>query len=282
VTPRPARPPAAPGVPGALLTVAARAGDHTCLVERAYAFAKACHEGQHRRSGDPYITHPVAVALILAEREASPQVLCAALLHDVVDDTPCTLAQLSQEFGPEIADLVHQVGQLDRLRCESAADLVSRARSARDRQVLSIKVADRLHNMRTLGYLRPDKQERKSREALEFFVPLARTLGMKDIEREFMELAAAVLAGPGTVPVPGVAAARIRPPALSRRLLATTLVLLPAPARERWLEEWTGELTVLDTRRRRARFTLQVLAGMPRLAATLWQPGTAAPPESSA
>jgi GTP pyrophosphokinase len=242
------------------------------MIERAYTVAAAWHRGQQRRSGDPYITHPVAVAVILAKLRMSPQVLCAALLHDVLEDTPCTLIALRSDVGGEIADLVDKVTRLDKAHFESMAETVTATQSINDSPALMIKLADRLHNMRTLRYLTPVKQQQKSREALEGFAPLARTLGMGAIERELVDLAAAVLTGTRDDQPSATLPGQTRTVGVSRRLLATTAVLLPAPVRERWLEEWTGELSTLPSRRSRARFTIGMLTGMPRLAAALRLP----------
>ena len=139
------------------------------LMERAYDVAELHHRGQQRKSGDPYITHPLAVTTILAELGMTPPTLCAALLHDTVEDTPYTLEELRADFGDEIADLVDGVTKLDKVKYgESAqAETVRKmvVAMARDIRVLVIKLADRLHNMRTIRYLRQEKQEQKARES---------------------------------------------------------------------------------------------------------------------
>ena len=167
------------------------------LIERAYDVAELHHRGQLRKSGDPFITHPLAVTSILAELGMTPPTLCAALLHDTVEDTPYTLAALRRDFGDEIADLVDGVTKLDKVKYgESAqAETVRKmvVAMARDIRVLVIKLADRLHNMRTLRYLRPEKQEQKARETLEIFAPLAHRLGMNTIKWELEDLAFATL-----------------------------------------------------------------------------------------
>ena len=250
---------------------AAKQADCGAPIERAYEVAAACHRDQRRCSGDPYITHPVEVALILKDLGMSPPVLCAALLHDVLADTPYTIAQLHDEFGSEISGLVEKVTELDkdRSRYGSVADAIDAAQAISDQRVLIIKLADRLHNMRTLRHLPPVKQQRKSREVLEGFAPLARSLGMDDIEQELVDLAHAALADNPEDRASDAWPEPVRGPVLSRRLLAITAVLLPATGRERWLDEWTGELSTLPTLRCRARFTIQMLIGMPRLAAAL-------------
>jgi guanosine-3',5'-bis(diphosphate) 3'-pyrophosphohydrolase len=166
-------------------------------VERAYDVAARWHAGQTRKSGDPYITHPLAVATILAELGMGTETICAALLHDTVEDTPYTLRELRQDFGEEVAALVDGVTKLDRVKYGEAAEAETVRKMvvamSRDIRVLVIKLADRLHNMRTLRYLPRDKQERKSREVLEIFAPLAHRLGMNTIKWELEDLAFATL-----------------------------------------------------------------------------------------
>ena len=163
------------------------------LVERAYRTAERLHAGQTRKSGDAYITHPLAVTTILAELGMTEATLCAALLHDTVEDTDYTLAQLTHEFGEEVALLVDGCTKLDKVKYgESAKSETIRkmvVAMSRDIRVLVIKLADRLHNMRTLHYLRPDKQSRIASETLEIFAPLAHRLGMNTIKWELEDLA---------------------------------------------------------------------------------------------
>ncbi len=167
------------------------------LIERAYDVAALHHRGVRRKSGDPYITHPLAVTTVLAELGMTPPTLCAALLHDTVEDTPYTLAALRAEFGDEIAGLVDGVTKLDKVKYgESAkAETVRKmvVAMARDIRVLVIKLADRLHNMRTLRYLSSAKQEQIARETLEIYAPLAHRLGMNTIKWELEDLAFATL-----------------------------------------------------------------------------------------
>ena len=167
------------------------------LIERAYEVAAYCHAGQKRKSGDPFITHPLAVATILAELGMPHETICAALLHDTVEDTSYTLAQLRREFGDDLAALVDGVTKLDKVKYgeAAAAETVRKMIIAmsRDIRVLVIKLADRLHNMRTLRYLPRDKQERKAREVLEIFAPLAHRLGMNTVKWELEDLAFATL-----------------------------------------------------------------------------------------
>jgi guanosine-3',5'-bis(diphosphate) 3'-pyrophosphohydrolase len=167
------------------------------LIERAYESAAYWHRDQKRRSGDPYITHPLAVATILAELGMNTETICAALLHDTVEDTPYTLAQLRGEFGEDVAALVDGVTKLDKVKYGESAEAETVRKMvvamARDIRVLVIKLADRLHNMRTLRYLPREKQERKSREVLEIFAPLAHRLGMNTVKWELEDLAFATL-----------------------------------------------------------------------------------------
>ncbi|SDS70968.1 GTP pyrophosphokinase [Friedmanniella luteola] len=163
------------------------------VVERAYRTAEQAHAGQLRKSGDAYITHPLAVTTILAELGMTEATLCAALLHDTVEDTNYTLAQLTKDFGEEVALLVDGCTKLDKVKYgESAKSETIRKMviaMSRDIRVLVIKLADRLHNMRTLHYLRPDKQSRIATETLEIFAPLAHRLGMNAIKWELEDLA---------------------------------------------------------------------------------------------
>jgi GTP diphosphokinase / guanosine-3',5'-bis(diphosphate) 3'-diphosphatase len=167
------------------------------LIERAYEVAARWHAGQKRLSGDPYITHPLAVATILAELGMNHETICAALLHDTVEDTAYTLAELRREFGDDVAALVDGVTKLDKVKYgeAAAAETVRKmvVAMARDIRVLVIKLADRLHNMRTLRYLPRDKQERKAREVLEIYAPLAHRLGMNTVKWELEDLAFATL-----------------------------------------------------------------------------------------
>ena len=163
------------------------------IVERAYDVAAHHHRDQKRKSGDPYITHPLAVATILAELGMNTETLCAALLHDTVEDTTYTLDQLEDDFGDVIAALVDGVTKLDKVKYGEAAEAETVRKMvvamSRDIRVLVIKLADRLHNMRTLRYLPRPKQERKARETLEIFAPLAHRLGMNTLKWELEDLA---------------------------------------------------------------------------------------------
>jgi GTP diphosphokinase / guanosine-3',5'-bis(diphosphate) 3'-diphosphatase len=144
---------------------AARPDADLGLIRRAYDVAAAWHDGQIRLSGDPYITHPLAVATIVAELGGSDQALCAALLHDTTEYTPCTSAELNREFGLEIAGLVAGIAALDQYRNASTLGQAIAAVEAADPRVLAIKIADRLHNMRTVAFVSLGKQFRKATEA---------------------------------------------------------------------------------------------------------------------
>jgi len=167
------------------------------LLQRAYEVADERHADQLRRSGDPYITHPLAVANILAELEMDTTTLIAALLHDTVEDTGYTLEALTEEFGTEVGHLVDGVTKLDKVALGTAAEGESIRKMilamARDPRVLVIKVADRLHNMRTMRFLPPEKQASKSRETLEVIAPLAHRLGMASVKWELEDLSFAIL-----------------------------------------------------------------------------------------
>ncbi|QVQ55164.1 bifunctional (p)ppGpp synthetase/guanosine-3',5'-bis(diphosphate) 3'-pyrophosphohydrolase [Spiractinospora alimapuensis] len=169
----------------------------TRLIERAYEVAAYHHRDQRRKSGDPYITHPLAVATILAELGMQEPTLAAALLHDTVEDTEYTLDELRSEFGDEIAELVDGVTKLDKVTYGEAtqAETVRKMVIAmsRDIKVLLIKLCDRLHNMRTLRFLPQHKREQKAREALEIFAPLAHRLGMNTIKWELEDLSFATI-----------------------------------------------------------------------------------------
>jgi GTP diphosphokinase / guanosine-3',5'-bis(diphosphate) 3'-diphosphatase len=167
------------------------------LLQRAYEVAEQRHADQLRRSGDPYITHPLAVANILAELGMDTTTLVAALLHDTVEDTGYTMEALSADFGEEVAHLVDGVTKLDRVALGTAAEGETIRKMiiamAHDPRVLVIKVADRLHNMRTMRFLPPEKQARKARETLEVIAPLAHRLGMATVKWELEDLSFAIL-----------------------------------------------------------------------------------------
>ena len=164
------------------------------LVRRAFIIARDAHEGQTRSSGEPYITHPVAVACIIAEMKLDHEAVMAALLHDVIEDTPYTEEQLANEFGSSVADIVQGVSKLDKLKFRTRQEAqVENFRKmilamTKDIRVVLIKLADRTHNMRTLGSLRPDKRRRIAKETLEIYSPLAHRLGIEHIKNELENL----------------------------------------------------------------------------------------------
>jgi GTP pyrophosphokinase len=166
-------------------------------LERAYQVAERYHRGQRRKSGDPYITHPLSVTTILAELGMDVPTLCAGLLHDTVEDTDYSLDMLRRDFGDTVALLVDGVTKLDKVKLGEAAQAETVRKMvvamARDIRVLVIKLADRLHNMRTMRYMKREKQEQKSRETLEIYAPLAHRLGMNTIKWELEDLAFAIL-----------------------------------------------------------------------------------------
>jgi GTP pyrophosphokinase len=167
------------------------------IVERAYAVAEKAHTGQKRKSGEPYITHPVAVAQILADLGIGPKTIAAALLHDTVEDTDYGLDELRADFGDEIAMLVDGVTKLDKLKYGDSAQAETVRKMviamSKDIRVLLIKLADRLHNARTWGFVPSESAARKARETLEIYAPLAHRLGIQAIKLELEDLSFAVL-----------------------------------------------------------------------------------------
>ena len=189
-------PPPTSEVEGILSTLRTRrGGEDLDLVRRAHALAAKAHEGQLRLSGEPYITHPVAVATIIADLGLDTVSAAAALLHDAVEDTGVTLAQIEGEFGPAVAAIVDGVTKLDRLRFDSReAQQAATMRKmliamASDWRVLVIKLADRLHNMRTLSVMPEDKQRRTAEETRDIYAPLAHRLGIQEIKWQLEDLA---------------------------------------------------------------------------------------------
>ncbi|MGW9185082.1 RelA/SpoT family protein [Agromyces sp. NPDC055661] len=167
------------------------------LIERAYTVAERAHEGQKRKSGEPYITHPIAVAQILADLGIGPKTVAAALLHDTVEDTAYTLDEVRHDFGDEIAMLVDGVTKLDKVKYgdSTQAETVRKmiVAMSRDIRVLIIKLADRLHNARTWGFVPAESATRKATETLEIYAPLAHRLGIQAIKWELEDLSFAVL-----------------------------------------------------------------------------------------
>ncbi|MFI9835905.1 HD domain-containing protein [Nonomuraea sp. NPDC051941] len=226
-------------------------GEWLRMVEQAHLTAAHWHRGQRRRSGEPYISHPVAVATILAELGMDHEVLCAALLHDVLEDTDCPEQELVREFGEPIVRLVRDMAALRdprQVRVIWASETGER--------VLMLKLADRLHNLRTLRWLPEARRRRTAQQTLDIFAPVAGRLGLGRLEQELERLAIANLPGRE-----GIRA--------SFGVIAAGAILLPREWRARWLEEWLGELQALPDRWPRIRFAVQVLGGMPWLAMTL-------------
>ncbi|MGL5858731.1 MAG: RelA/SpoT family protein [Angustibacter sp.] len=176
---------------------AAHAKADVGVIERAYAVAERCHRGQLRKSGDPYITHPLAVTTILAELGMTEATLAAALLHDTVEDTDYTLDALRADFGDEVAMLVDGVTKLDKVAYGEAAEAETVRKMvvamARDIRVLVIKLCDRLHNARTWRYVSVASAQRKAHETLEIYAPLAHRLGMNTVKWELEDLSFATL-----------------------------------------------------------------------------------------
>ncbi len=190
---------------------AARAADLCTLLEnyleprqvekvyRAYQFGAAAHEGQRRLSGEPYITHPLAVARTLGDMGLDAESLCAAILHDVIEDTPTAKAEIAEAFGPEVAQLVDGVSKLTQINFRSKAEAQAEnfrkmvMAMSQDIRVILIKLADRLHNMRTIFVMPPSKRARIARETLEIYAPIAQRLGINSIRIELEDLGFAAL-----------------------------------------------------------------------------------------
>src|ERR1039457_1773569 len=153
-------------------------------VIEAYRFSAAAHEGQLRMSGEPYVSHPVAVACILAKLHLDTPTLLAALLHDVVEDTETTKQQIGEQFGRQVEELVDGVSKLDKIEFQTAAHAQAEnfrkmlLAMSQDVRVILIKLADRLHNMKTMDAMTPEKQHRIARETLEIYAPIANRLGL--------------------------------------------------------------------------------------------------------
>jgi GTP diphosphokinase / guanosine-3',5'-bis(diphosphate) 3'-diphosphatase len=163
-------------------------------LQSAYEFSESAHQGQFRKSGDPYISHPIAVAHILVQWHLDSQALTAALLHDVMEDTAVTKVEISDRFGKNVADLVDGVSKLDRIEFQTQEEAQAEnfrkmlLAMARDVRVILIKLADRLHNMRTLQVMQAKKRERIARETLEIYAPIANRLGLNQLYQELQEL----------------------------------------------------------------------------------------------
>ena len=168
-------------------------------VYRAYLFGAEAHEGQHRLSGEPYIYHPIAAARILAELKLDAKSIVAAILHDVIEDTPTAKEHIATEFGEDVAELVDGVSKLTQIEFESSAEAQAEnfrkmiLAMVRDIRVILVKLADRLHNMRTLGVMRPEKRRRIARETLDIYAPIANRLGINALRVELEDLGFAAL-----------------------------------------------------------------------------------------
>lgn len=173
--------------------------DQVKEVYRAYLFGAEAHEGQHRLSGEPYIYHPIAAARILAELRLDHKSIIAAILHDVIEDTPTAKEQIASEFGGDVAELVDGVSKLTQIEFESSAEAQAEnfrkmiLAMVRDIRVILVKLADRLHNMRTLNVMRPDKRRRIARETLDIYAPIANRLGINALRVELEDLGFAAL-----------------------------------------------------------------------------------------
>src|SRR5487761_2141621 len=163
-------------------------------IESALAFSRDAHQGQLRQSGDPYVTHPIAVARILTPLHLDAQAITAALLHDVAEDTHISIEQIAEQFGKPVAELVDGLSKLDKLKFDTVADAQAEnfrkmlMAMARDVRVILIKLADRLHNMRTLGAVSKEKSQRIARETMDIYAPIANRLGLNNLYQELEDL----------------------------------------------------------------------------------------------
>ena len=172
-----------------------RPNEDISLIRKAWEFCVAHHEGQTRLSGEPYIVHPLEVAEVLVEMKLDATAIAAALLHDAVEDTPATSEEIAERFGDQVAHIVEGVTKIDKIQFANRED--RQAENVRkmllamvsDVRVVLIKLADRLHNMRTLEHLKPDRQEAIARETLDIYAPLAHRLGMGKVRGELEDLA---------------------------------------------------------------------------------------------
>ena len=169
------------------------------LIRAAYDFGREMHEGQFRRSGEPYFTHPVAVAAILTEQRLDDATIITALLHDTIEDTKASFSEVEARFGREVAELVDGVTKLTNLQLSSTETQQAEnfrklfMAMSKDLRVILVKLADRLHNMRTIKAMKPEKQAKKARETMDIFAPLAGRMGMQWMREELEDLAFKVL-----------------------------------------------------------------------------------------
>ena len=169
------------------------------LIRRAYAYGMQMHEGQFRKSGEPYFTHPVAVAAILTEQQLDDATIVTALLHDTIEDTKSTYSEVERLFGTEVAELVDGVTKLTNLQLSSTESQQAEnfrklfMAMSKDLRVILVKLADRLHNMRTIRSMKPEKQVQKARETMEIYAPLAGRMGMQWMREELEDLSFKVL-----------------------------------------------------------------------------------------
>ena len=160
------------------------------LIRAAFDYGRRMHEGQYRHSGEPYFTHPIAVAHILAEQQLDDATIITALLHDTIEDTGSTYSEVSERFGPDVAELVDGVTKLTNLQLSSTETKQAEnfrklfMAMSKDLRVILVKLADRLHNMRTIRAMRIEKQVQKSRETMDIFAPLAGRMGMQWMREE--------------------------------------------------------------------------------------------------
>ena len=164
------------------------------LIKKAYDLAYKMHDGQVRKSGDPYISHPLNVAMMLCELNAGPATIAAGLLHDVVEDTAVSLEEVKKEFGRDVANIVDGVTKISKLKYMTKEKVLAKSHTkillamAKDVRVILVKLVDRLHNMRTMQFQSAEKQLRISKETLELYAPLAHRLGMYRLKAELEDL----------------------------------------------------------------------------------------------